>query len=116
MLNPKLGPRPFALGPGLSPNSVLSLTSLTLPDKLRNSTRINNLAFIRAGRHAGDRREVPQQMPPMDDSNKTAQKPRQGGNGGEFEGLGMDELLDIYDKKMASFNEGDIIRGRVIKV
>ncbi len=28
----------------------------------------------------------------------------------------MDELLDIYDKKMASFNEGDIIRGRVIKV
>lgn len=59
---------------------------------------------------------MPQQMPPMDDSNKTAQKPRQGGNGGEFEGLGMDELLDIYDKKMASFNEGDIIRGRVIKV
>ena len=38
------------------------------------------------------------------------------GNGGEFEGLGMDELLDIYDKKMASFNEGDIIRGRVIKI
>jgi small subunit ribosomal protein S1 len=28
----------------------------------------------------------------------------------------MDELLDIYDKKMASFNEGDIIRGRVIKI
>jgi small subunit ribosomal protein S1 len=55
-------------------------------------------------------------MPPMDDSKKTAQKPRPGGNGGEFEGLGMDELLDIYDKKMASFNEGDIIRGRVIKV
>src|SRR5258708_1049816 len=55
-------------------------------------------------------------MPPMDDPKKQPQNPRQAGNGGEFEGLGMDELLDIYDKKMASFNEGDIIRGRVIKI
>src|SRR5260370_40226425 len=55
-------------------------------------------------------------MPPMDDPKKQPQNPRQAGNGGEFEGLGMDELLDIYDKKMASFNEGDIIRGGVIKV
>jgi small subunit ribosomal protein S1 len=55
-------------------------------------------------------------MPPMDDPKKTIQTPRPTGNGGEFEGLGMDELLDIYDKKMATFNEGDIIRGRVIKV
>src|SRR5258707_15571060 len=55
-------------------------------------------------------------MPPMDDPKKQPQTPRPTGNGGEFEGLGMDELLDIYDKKMASFNEGDIIRGRVIKV
>src|SRR5437868_5106806 len=98
-------------------NSVLSLTKLAWPHKIRISTRINNLAFIlEPSQRAGDRREVPQQMPPMDDSKKTAQKPRPGGNGGEFEGLGMDELLDIYDKKMASFNEGDIIRGRVIKV
>lgn len=52
----------------------------------------------------------------MDDPKKQPQSPRQTGNGGEFEGLGMDELLDIYDKKMASFNEGDIIRGRVIKI
>ncbi len=52
----------------------------------------------------------------MDDPKKQPQNPRQAGNGGEFEGLGMDELLDIYDKKMASFNEGDIIRGRVIKI
>jgi len=55
-------------------------------------------------------------MPPMDDPKKQPQNPRVVGNGGEFEGLGMDELLDIYDKKMASFNEGDIIRGRVIKI
>jgi len=55
-------------------------------------------------------------MPPTNDPKKKTQPPRQGGNGGEYEGLGMDELLDIYDKKMASFNEGDIIRGRVVKI
>jgi small subunit ribosomal protein S1 len=55
-------------------------------------------------------------MPPTNDPKKKTQPPRQGANGGEYEGLGMDELLDIYDKKMASFNEGDIIRGRVVKI
>jgi small subunit ribosomal protein S1 len=54
-------------------------------------------------------------MPPTNDPKKNNQSPK-GGNGGEFEGLGMDELLDIYDKKMASINEGDIIRGRILKV
>jgi small subunit ribosomal protein S1 len=54
-------------------------------------------------------------MPPTDDPKKRTPPPGQG-NGGEFEGLGMEELLDIYDKKMATFNEGDIIHGRVIKV
>jgi small subunit ribosomal protein S1 len=34
----------------------------------------------------------------------------------DLEGLGMDELLDMYDRKMAHFNEGDIVRGRVLKL
>jgi small subunit ribosomal protein S1 len=33
-----------------------------------------------------------------------------------LENLGMGELLDLYDKKMASFAEGEIVRGRVVKV
>ena len=28
----------------------------------------------------------------------------------------MDELLRIYDEKMAEFSEGDIVRGRVVQV
>ncbi|HXH92012.1 MAG TPA: S1 RNA-binding domain-containing protein, partial [Thermoanaerobaculia bacterium] len=28
----------------------------------------------------------------------------------------MDELLDMYDRKMSNFAEGDIIRGKVLKV
>src|SRR5438477_11395402 len=54
-------------------------------------------------------------MPPTDDPNKRARS-SPAGNGGDLEGLGMDELLDIYDKKMSNFNEGDIIRGRVVKL
>jgi len=33
-----------------------------------------------------------------------------------LENLGMGELLDLYDKKMASFAEGEIVRGRVVKL
>src|SRR6478672_2225850 len=33
-----------------------------------------------------------------------------------LENLGMGELLDLYDKKMATFAEGEIVRGRVVKV
>ncbi|MGZ8866723.1 MAG: 30S ribosomal protein S1 [Thermoanaerobaculia bacterium] len=33
-----------------------------------------------------------------------------------LEGLGMDELLNLYDQKMATFAEGEIVRGRVVKV
>ena len=33
-----------------------------------------------------------------------------------LEGLGMEELLNLYDKKMATFAEGEIVRGRVVKV
>src|SRR5438128_5882096 len=33
-----------------------------------------------------------------------------------LENLGMDELLDIYEKRMTSFSEGDIVHGKVLKV
>ncbi|HSP34084.1 MAG TPA: 30S ribosomal protein S1 [Thermoanaerobaculia bacterium] len=33
-----------------------------------------------------------------------------------LENLGMGELLDLYDKRMASFAEGEIVRGRVVKI
>jgi small subunit ribosomal protein S1 len=47
-------------------------------------------------------------MSPVDDPNNLKTN--------DLEGLGMDELLDIYDRKMTHFNEGDIVRGRVLKV
>ncbi|HEY8132086.1 MAG TPA: 30S ribosomal protein S1, partial [Thermoanaerobaculia bacterium] len=34
----------------------------------------------------------------------------------DLENLGMEELLDIYDKRMTNFSEGDIVRGRVLKL
>src|SRR5260370_4835326 len=34
----------------------------------------------------------------------------------DLDNLGMDQLLDLYEKKMASFSEGDIVHGRVLKV
>jgi small subunit ribosomal protein S1 len=33
-----------------------------------------------------------------------------------LENLGMDELLDIYEKRMTSFSEGDIAHGKILKV
>ena len=33
-----------------------------------------------------------------------------------LENLGMDELLDMYEKRMSNFAEGDIVHGRVLKV
>ena len=30
--------------------------------------------------------------------------------------MGMDELLQMYDEKMSKFKEGDIIRGRILKI
>src|SRR5438270_1592080 len=33
-----------------------------------------------------------------------------------LENLGMDELLDMYEKRMSNFAEGDIVRGRVLKL
>jgi small subunit ribosomal protein S1 len=47
---------------------------------------------------------------------KKQQKPPRTENGGELESLGMEQLLDIYDKKMSAFTEGEIVRGRVLKI
>lgn len=57
-------------------------------------------------------------MPSSDDPKNLQQPLRKGGetNSNDLEGLGMDELLDMYDRKMSNFAEGDIIRGRVLKV
>jgi small subunit ribosomal protein S1 len=45
-------------------------------------------------------------MPPSDPKNSN----------GDLENLGMGELLDIYEKRMSNFAEGDIVRGKVLKV
>jgi small subunit ribosomal protein S1 len=55
-------------------------------------------------------------MPSSDDPKNLNQPLRKGGETNDLEGLGMDELLDMYDRKMSNFAEGDIIRGRVLKV
>jgi small subunit ribosomal protein S1 len=34
----------------------------------------------------------------------------------DLENLGMDELLDMYEKRMATFSEGDIVHGKVLKL
>jgi small subunit ribosomal protein S1 len=60
--------------------------------------------------------EVARFMPSSDDPNNLKQPLRKGGETNDLEGLGMDELLDMYDRKMSNFAEGDIIRGRVLKV
>ena len=54
-------------------------------------------------------------MPSSDDPKKKSNSLRQG-DAGNLEGLGMDELLNIYDQKMATFAEGEIVRGKVLKV
>jgi small subunit ribosomal protein S1 len=50
------------------------------------------------------------------DEQKKPQKDRHADTSNNLEGLGMEELLNLYDKKMATFAEGEIIRGRVVKV
>ena len=47
---------------------------------------------------------------------KNPKNPPRQGDPAELENLGMEELLDIYDKRMAHFAEGDIVRGRVLKI
>ncbi|HEX2832110.1 MAG TPA: 30S ribosomal protein S1 [Thermoanaerobaculia bacterium] len=58
------------------------------------------------------REGVPQFMASNDEKKKPTQ-PRQADSNG-LENLGMDELLDLYSKP--TLTEGEIIRGRVIKV
>jgi len=53
-------------------------------------------------------------MASNDDQKKQPPPPRQTDT--SLENLGMEELLDLYDKKMQSFAEGEIIRGRVVKI
>src|SRR4051812_15419657 len=55
-------------------------------------------------------------MPSSDDPKNLKQPLQKGGETNDLEGLGMDELLDMYDRKMSNFAEGDIIRGKVLKV
>ena len=56
-------------------------------------------------------------MPSSDDPKKPKPQSRSLDTGNNnLEGLGMEELLNLYDKKMATFAEGEIVRGRVIKV
>jgi small subunit ribosomal protein S1 len=52
---------------------------------------------------------------PSDDQKKKL-SPRSGQPDNSLENLGMQELLDLYDKKMSAFAEGEIIRGRVVKI
>jgi len=54
-------------------------------------------------------------MVSSDDPKKNNSKLRDGDTG-DLEGLGMDQLLDIYDKKMSNFAEGDIVRGKILKI
>ncbi len=55
-------------------------------------------------------------MASQDDPKKPPQPSRPADASNNLEGLGMEELLDLYDKKMATFAEGEIVRGRVVKV
>jgi small subunit ribosomal protein S1 len=57
-------------------------------------------------------------MASNDDPKKPKARARSGGDvvDGPMESMGMDELLQMYDQKMAQFAEGDIVRGRILKV
>lgn len=55
-------------------------------------------------------------MPSVDDQKQQHPPRRKGGLEGELESRSMEELLRIYDEKMAEFSEGDIVRGRVLQV
>jgi small subunit ribosomal protein S1 len=105
---------------------LASLTPFRPAAKLPISTRINKLALVflaqteagpstysQAG-GARHRREVPQFMPSSDDPKKTKEPLRQPDPNG-LENMGMGELLDLYDRK-ATVAEGEIVRGRVVKI
>src|SRR5438876_2094551 len=54
-------------------------------------------------------------MPSNQEPNNPDQQQRKGDNN-DLENLGMDELLEVYQRKMATFSEGDIVRGKVLKI
>src|SRR5207253_10360709 len=60
-------------------------------------------------------KEVSRLMPSNQEPNNPDQQQRKGDNN-DLENLGMDELLEVYQRKMATFSEGDIVRGKVLKV
>ncbi len=72
---------------------------------------------VREGRRCGNsgpqRWRFPRNMAPNDDPKKNNASLRQG-DSRNLENLGMDELLNLYDK--STLNEGEIVKGRVVKV
>src|SRR2546421_3800646 len=54
-------------------------------------------------------------MPSNQEPKNPDQQARKGDNN-DLENLGMDELLEVYQRKMATFSEGDIVRGKVLKI
>jgi small subunit ribosomal protein S1 len=54
-------------------------------------------------------------MPSNQEPQNPDQQARKGDNN-DLENLGMDELLEVYQRKMSTFSEGDIVRGKVLKV
>ncbi|HVT45542.1 MAG TPA: 30S ribosomal protein S1 [Thermoanaerobaculia bacterium] len=52
---------------------------------------------------------------PSNDDPKKQEKPRRD-TSNELEGYGMEDLLRIYDEKMAELSEGDIVRGRILQI
>jgi small subunit ribosomal protein S1 len=55
-------------------------------------------------------------MPPSDERKDRPNAPARGLNDSDLETAGMDELLRMYDEKMAEIAEGDIVKGRILKV
>jgi small subunit ribosomal protein S1 len=53
---------------------------------------------------------------PSNQEPKNPSQPARKGDNNDLENLGMDELLEVYQRKMATFSEGDIVRGKVLKV
>src|SRR5436190_1405346 len=54
-------------------------------------------------------------MPSNQEPKNPEQTSRKGDNN-DLENLGMDELLEVYQRKMSTFAEGDIVRGKILKV
>jgi small subunit ribosomal protein S1 len=73
-------------------------------------------AIFRCLKAPAAREEVPRlPMAVTDDPNKDKQDSTQPATP-ELESAGMEDLLRYYDEKMAEFAEGDLVRGRVVKV